>query len=225
MLSIDVLDGRRPSLQVPVAGTVDEYLGVGAYVQRQSLNRWLAEDEVGNIAWLALSEDLREDLLTELRRRPEIASISDRQSLIDGFRRTMAESLLTFTLIATLMATSVAVGVVYNAARVTLSERSREFASLRVLGYTRQEIRALLQGELLGLTLLALLPGIAIGYGLCAWVVFSFQSELYRIPLLSTPAAYGLAGLTVLAGTAISIALVRRRLDRIDLIEALKARD
>nr|WP_225444266.1 ABC transporter permease [Pseudomarimonas arenosa] len=224
-VEVEVLDGARQRLRLPLAGTVDEYLGVSAYSERNALNRWLGEDALGNRAWVALAEAQRGDLLEALRARPVIASISDRQAMVSSFRRTLAEGILTFTLIASLMAASVAIGVVYNAARITLAERGRELASLRVLGYTRQEVRALLQGELLSLSLLALLPGIAIGYALCAWIVFNFQSELYRIPLLTTPAAYGLSGLIVLSATAASMVLVRRRLDGMDLIEALKARD
>ena len=94
-----------------------------------------------------------------------------------------------------------------------------------MLGYTRRETRALLQGELFSLAIMALLPGIGLGYGLTAMLVAGFQSELYRVPLLGTPSSYGWAGLTVLAATLLSAWLVRRRLDRLDLIAVLKTRE
>ena len=224
-VAVEVLHGRQQHLELPVAGTVSEYLGVNAYTRRDSLNRWLGEGDVGNGAWLQIDESRRHAVLAALRARPRVAGVGDREATIQGFRQTMADSMLIFTLIATLMAASIVIGVVYNAARISLSERGRELASLRVLGYTRREIRGLLQGELLSLAILALLPGAALGYSMTALMVAGFQSELYRVPLLGTPAGHGWAGLTVLAATLLSAWLVRRRLDRLDLIAVLKTRE
>lgn len=224
-ISIEVLEGARPQLQLRFAGAVSEYLGAGAYVQRARLNRLLGETEASNGAWLRVDAERQAEVIAALRGRPGVATISDRRAMIESFRSTMAEGILTFTLVITLMAASIAVGVVYNAARITLAERGRELASLRVLGYTQAEARVLLFGELGSLTLLALLPGFALGYGLSAVLVAGFRSELYRIPLAIDPAGYGLAGLIAVAATALSAALVRRRLDGLDLIAVLKTRE
>lgn len=224
-LEVEFLDGRRQRLEVPLAGTVHEYLGVGAYLAREQLNRLLEEGDVISGAWLAVEPAQRSLVLHELRARPRIAAIGDRGAMIDGFRQTMAEGILTFTLVATLLAGSIAVGVIYNAARITLAERSHEFASLRVLGYTRAEVRGLLGGELAALVFLALLPGFALGYGMSLLLVLGFETDLYRIPLVITPQGYAWAGLLVLAAMGVSALLVRRRLDRIDLVSALKVRE
>jgi putative ABC transport system permease protein len=145
--------------------------------------------------------------------------------MVQSFRDTMAETILTFTLVATLLAASIAVGVVYNASRITLEERGRELASLRVLGYTRREVRALLLGELFTLAFLALLPGFLLGIAMVWVLVQGFSSELYRVPLVISPPAFALAALIVLAATALSGWLVRRRLDRLDLVAALKLKE
>jgi putative ABC transport system permease protein len=224
-LEVEFLEGSKRVMSLPVAGTVSEYLGVGAYVDRHWLNELLDEGGAVSGAWLALEHGARSEALTELRGRPRVAGITDRSAMVQSFRDTMAEGIMTFTLVATLMAASIAVGVVYNSARITLSERSRELASLRVLGYTRREVRGLLAGELVALTLLALLPGFALGYGMAGLLVYGFASDLYRIPLIVTPAGYAWAGLVVLAATWVSSLLVRRRLDRIDLVAALKAKE
>ena len=121
------------------------------------------------------------------------------------------------------MAASICIGVVYNAARITLAERGRELASLRVLGYTRAEARTLLLGELFTLSFVALVPAMLFGWGMAALLVHAFQSDLYRIPLVLTPSGFAFAGLAVLAATALSGALVRRRLDRLDLVSVLKS--
>jgi putative ABC transport system permease protein len=225
LLEVDFLEGDRRRVAIPVAGTVKEYLGVGAYVDRAYLNRLLGEQGAVSGAWIAVEPGARAAVLAALRSRPRVAGVTDRAAMVQSFRDTMAEGMLTFTLIATLMAGSIAVGVVYNAARIALSERSRELASLRVLGYTRGEVRALLAGELFTLTFLALLPGFLLGYGMAALLASGFASDLYRIPLVVPAAGFAFAGLVVLAAALLSFLLVRRRLDRLDLVAVLKTKE
>lgn len=224
-LQVEFLEGARRRVEVPVAGTVREYLGVGAYARRELVNRLLDEQGVVSGAWLAVAPQARAEVIQALRARPRVLAVTDRAAMVRSFRDTMARGIVTFTLVATLLAGSIAVGVVYNAARITLAERGRELASLRVLGYTRGEVRELLLGELASLSLLALLPGFALGYGMTALLVRGFRSEIYRVPLSLSPAGLAFAGLVVLAATAVSAALVNRRLDRLDLVSALKTEE
>lgn len=224
-LQVEFLDGRRETLSLTVRALSHEYLGVGAYLEIGALQRLRGEQSSLSGAWLRLEPGARASVVKALRERPGVAAASDRAAMIEGFRSTMAEVIVIFMFVATAMATAIAVGVVYNSARISLSERSRELASLRVLGYTRAEVRGLMLGELFTLAGLALLPGFALGYGLCALLVLGFESELYRIPLAVSPAGLGTAGLVVLAATAGSALLVRRRLDRLDLIAVLKTKD
>jgi putative ABC transport system permease protein len=224
-VQVEFLEGHRRTLTVPVVGVVEEYLGVGAYASLSTVNRLLNEGSAISGAWLSVDASSRPEVLSALRQRPRVAAVVDRAAMVQSFRDTMAESILVFTLVATLMAASIAVGVVYNAARITLAERGRELASLRVLGYTRAEVRRLLLGELATITVLALPPGFALGYGMCALLAWGFQSDLYRIPLALTPQGYAFAALVVLAAALGSGLLVRRRLDRLDLIAVLKTRE
>jgi len=224
-LQVEFLEGHRRTLDVPVAGTVREYLGVGAYAHREFVNRLFDEGAALSGAWLALKPGARQEVVAELRARPRIAAVTDRGAMVQSFRDTMAESILTFTMIATLMAASIAVGVVYNASRITLAERGRELASLRVLGYTRGEVRALLLGELFTLTFLALAPGFLLGLGMAWLLVQGFSSDLYRLPLSIAPSGFAVAGLIVLAATAGSGLLVRRQLDALDLVAVLKLKE
>ena len=224
-LDVEFLEGRRLRMDVPVAGTVREYMGVGAYARKDTVNRLLGEDDLASGAWLAVSREARPEVLGSLRERPQVAAVIDRAAMIQSFRDTMAESITTFTLIATLLAGSIAVGVVYNAARITLAERGRELASLRVLGYTRGEVRRLLLDELLVLSGVALPVGFLLGYGMTALLVLGFRSELYRVPLAVSPSGFAFAGLVVLAATIVSGWLVRRRLDRLDLVSVLKTKE
>lgn len=224
-LELEFLEGARRRVEVPVAGTVREYMGVGAYARREVVNRLLGEQGVVSGAWLAVAPAARAEVIQALRARPRIIAVTDRAAMVRSFRETMAQGIVTFTLVATLLAGSIAVGVVYNAARITLAERGRELASLRVLGYTRGEVRELLLGELASLSLLALLPGFALGYGMTALLVLGFRSEIYRVPLSLSPSGFAFAGLVVLAATVLSGVLVNRRLDRLDLVSALKTKE
>lgn len=225
VLEVEFFDARRETLRLPLAATVTEYLGVGAYAQRSWLNRLRQEGDVVSGAWLTVSPAARPSVIAALRERPRVAAVNNRNASIDSFRDTMVTTILTFTLIATLMAASIATGVVYNAARITLAERARDLASLRVLGYTRSEVRGLLLDELGTLTLLALLPGFAIGYGMSALLVRGMQSDLYRIPMVVLPSGFAMAAMVLLVAAALSAWVVLRRLDRLDLVAVLKTRE
>lgn len=224
-LTVEFLDGRRETLELPVAATVKEYLGVGVYARREWLNGLLREGDLVSGAWLLVDPQAKPAVLQALRERPRVAGVSDRLGAIGNFYDTMAENILTFSLIMTFMAASIAVGVVYNAARITLAERARDLASLRILGYTRAEVRNLLLGELAALSIAALLPGFCLGWGMSALLVTGFQSDLYRVPLVLSPQAFALAGGIMLMAAGLSAWLVARRLSRLDLIAVLKTRE
>jgi putative ABC transport system permease protein len=137
----------------------------------------------------------------------------------------MAENMLRMKTVNVAFAAVVAMGVVYNFARITLAERSRDLATLRVLGYTRREVARILLGEL-GVIVVAALPvGMVLGYLLSAWLVLSLDTELHRFPLVISRGTYAFAALVVVAASAVSGGLVRRRIDGIDLVSVLKARD
>ena len=137
----------------------------------------------------------------------------------------MAEFLLTYMSFISVLSGAIVFGIVYNSARIALAERSRELASLRVLGFTRGEASYILLGELALLTLLAIPPGFWLGRRLCAWMIANLPHELFRIPLVVLPDTYALAATVVLVAAAISGLIVRRRVDHLDLVAVLKTRE
>ena len=141
------------------------------------------------------------------------------------FREVLAANLGLSIFINLMFASVIAFGVVYNAARISLSERSRELASLRVLGFTRGEVSRVLFTELVLLTVLAIPPGWMMGYGFGWLLIKAFSSDLYRVPFVIETATYAKATLVVLAATVTSTLIVRKRIDRLDLIAVLKTRD
>ncbi len=137
----------------------------------------------------------------------------------------MGETILIFTFINTLLAGVIAFGVVYNSARIALSERSRELASLRVLGFTRAEISYILLGELSILTLAAIPLGFLIGWGMCIYIAENLKTDLFRVPLILEANTFAFAASVVLAAACISALIVRRKLDHLDLIAVLKTKE
>jgi putative ABC transport system permease protein len=225
MLRIEVLEGRREVLEVPVAGVTRQYLGVNAYLSRESLNRLLREGPAISGARLAVDPARQVEVYRELRRMPRVAGTVVRENSIDQFNEMMEETILFFSLITALLGGFVAFGVVYNSARIALSERGRELASLRVLGFTRGEVGYILLGEIGLLTLVALPLGFAFGRALSAYLAAAFASDLYRIPLIVQPATYSLASTVVLVSFAASAVLIWRRIANLDLVEVLKTRE
>lgn len=224
-LTVEVLEGSRPRRRVRVAGTVDELIGFNAYMDRAALHRLMREDGVLSGAFLAVDQSQAARLYGALKRMPAVAGVTIREVALQSFEDTLAKSMGIFVTVLVGFACIVAVAIVYNAARIALSERGRELASLRVLGFTRREVAVLLLGEQAILTVLAVPLGYAIGYQTCMWIALRYQWELFRLPLVVRFETYVFA-LLVLIGAAIGSAwLVRRRLDRLDLVEVLKTRE
>ncbi len=224
-LTVEVLEGEEPVRRVMVAGIVSEYSGTNAYMERTQLNALMRETDVISGAFLAVDSNHQQELYYQLKRTPQIASVSIKSATIQQFRDTIAENQLTMQSFTIFFAGVIAIGVVYNTARISLDERSRELATLRVIGFTRGEVSAILLGELAILTLAAIPVGWAIGYGFSYAMVTGFETELYRIPLVIRPSSYARAAIVTSVAAMISGFLVRRRLDHLDLVEVLKSRE
>ena len=225
MLTVEVLEGSKPIRQVPVVALVKLYLGVMGYMDITALNRLLREGDAISGAYLMTDPLLGEKLYQSLNKTPRISGTVLRRNEIRNFHDIQAKGMLFFTFIATLMACSIAFGVVYNSARIALSERSRELSSLRVLGYTRGEISYILLGELGLITLIAIPAGFLIGYWLCAYIAQALASDLFRVPLVIESKTYALAAAVVLASASVSGLIVRHKLDHLNLVEVLKTRE
>jgi putative ABC transport system permease protein len=221
----EVLEGTRPTLELPVVGLVKEFMGVGAYTHIDFINHAMDEGNVINGAWLAVDPAMDESVYRALDERPGVAGVNVRKLGIKNFYDTMAKTLLTFTLVSTLLAATIAFGVVYNSARIALSERSRELASLRVLGYTQGEVAYILLGELAVLTVCAIPVGFVVGRALCAYMASNLESDLYRVPLILEPGTYSFAASVIIVSAFVSGLIIKFKLNRLDLIEVLKTRE
>lgn len=222
---LEVLEGARPVRESVVAGVVDEFLGLSVYMEKGALHRLLREGERLSGAYLQVDDHEINRLYRELKSIPKVAGVSLTDDALRSFERTMDENMGIMTGITVVFAIIIAFGVVYNAARVSLSERSNELASLRVLGFRRAEISIILLGELALLTALALPIGAALGVAMAKGILLAVENELYRIPLVVTSQNMARSALIVVAAAAFSGMAVRSRLDRLDLVAVLKTRE
>jgi putative ABC transport system permease protein len=225
VVTLEVLEGERPVREVPVARLVDDYMGLTAWMEIGALHRLLREGGTLSAASLLVDKPALPTLYGRLKTTPRVAGVTITSAARESFRKIMAQNFELITVFNVGFAVIIAFGVVYNAARISLSERSRELASLRVLGFTIGEISLILLGELALLTVLALPLGLLIGWGLARWALTALENELYRIPLVVTPQSGAWSALTVILASAVSGLVVRRKLDRLDLVAVLKTRE
>ena len=222
---IEVLEGHRPTVESVVTAIVEEYMGTSAYMEVNALRRLLREGPALSGAFLQADTAAAGKLYSRLKQTPSVAGVSLKGSAIQAFNDTLAETFYVMIFFNLLFSSVIAFGVVYNAARVSLSERSRELASLRVLGFTRGEISSILLGELATLTLVGIPAGLVLGYLFAGALIAAFNTELYRFPLVVSSRTFAYASTAVLVAAGISALVVRRRLDRLDLVAVLKSRE
>jgi len=224
-LRVEVLEGKRRVLDIPVTAIVESYIGTPTYMDLAALNRLMDEGPRVSSVDLQIDGAHAATLYDELKDLPAVSGITLWSVAVQSFRDTMAETVNIVLFFYIGFGGAIAFGVAYNSARISLAERGRELASLRVLGLTRFEVSYILLGELVILALIALPVGCLIGYGLAGLMVTMMETELFRIPLVIAPSTYGLACSVVLGATLVSGLLVRRRIDTLDLIEVLKTRE
>jgi len=225
ILTVEVLEGARPVRRVAVAALVDEPVGLGAYMRASALHKLMREGDTISGAYLKVDSAAAPRLYSILKHTPSISGVAVREAALASFWKTFGDSIWISTAFLFGFASVIAFGIVYNGARIALSERGSELACLRVLGFTRAEISRILLGEQAILTVAAILPGFAFGFGLSALLSRFFSRELFRLPLVVNPASYFLAAMVVMIAALFSGLLVVQRLRHMDLTEVLKSRE
>ena len=222
-LEVEFLEGRRPTRVVPLAGLAEDFAGVAAYMDIQALNRLLGEGDLVTGATVTIDPAHRSEFMRALKGLPRVSWIAVKESLRQNFRETTAASIGLIQMIYLCFAVVVTFGVVYNNARISLAERARELATLRVIGFTRGEVGAALVTELVLLGLVAVPLGLLTGTGFSAGIIRQVNTETVRLPLVLTASNYAFAVSVVVIASALSALVVLRKLGHLDLVGALKA--
>lgn len=222
---VEVIEGRERTVDLVLAGTVREMMGLNAYMDRPSLNRVLGEGDLSTGFVLAIERGTERQVLEASKSLPRIAGAWSKATMLANMQEISARNVRIMSTILTMFASVIAVGVVYNNARIALAERAWEMASLRVLGFTRAEVSGLLLGELALVIAIALPLGMALGWGLVHAVVDLLKSDQFFFPVVIRARTYAWAALCVVAAGIASALVVRRRIDRLDMVSALKTRE
>lgn len=225
VIEVEFLQHDDTRHRVAITGTVQTFFGLGAYMNQDKLAALLGQGPQIYMANVMIDEAQNDALYKAVKDAPAISGITLMTTVRQSFDETMAESANISVFIFSFVASLIAIGVVYNSARIQLSERARELASLRILGFTKGEVSYILLGELFLLVAAAIPLGLWLGHGMAAGMVASFDSDLYSIPLIITRETY-IRAAAVVAGASIASALiVRRRIDRMDLVSVMKTRE
>ena len=190
-----------------------------------ALRRLMKEGDTINGAYISVDHNRWDEFMRELKDTPQAAVVMVKRDQLNAFRETTGASIGIIRKLYFVLATLVAFGVVYNSARIALSERGRELATLRVVGFSLREVRGVLVGELAILVLAALPAGLLFGRGLALFIMSSFSTETVRLPIVITTSTYSIAILVVLTASVLSFALVSRMIGKLDMVAVLKARD
>lgn len=224
-ITVEVLEGDRRTRRVPVVATLHENFGVNAYMSLENVNALLGEPPVVNAALLEVEKGRVSLVFDELQAKPNVAMINRSDAMFASFEEMSGEMMATMRMIFIIFASIIAVGVVYNSARISFSERSRELASLRVMGFSRMEVSTVLLSELAVLMLISVPVGWAIGWTFVYLVIQQATSELYRFPVLVQDETYAMSAIVVLSAGVVAALLVRRRVDHLDMMAVLKTKD
>ena len=222
---VEVLEGRPRSVELTVGATVREMMGLNAYLERGALNRALGDGDLASGFVLAVERGHEDALLEAIKALPRVAGAFSKATMLRNMQEISARNVRIMSTILTAFAVVIAVGVVYNNARIALAERGWELASLRVLGFTRAEVSALLLGELALVIAVALPLGMGLGFALVHLISALLASDQFYFPVVIQPRTYAWAALAVLAAGVVSALVVRRRIDELDMVAVLKTRE
>lgn len=222
---VEILEAKRLVLQLPIAALSDDILGTSATINRAALNALMREDDVVNVAALRIDPQLSQSLWRRIQAMPRVEGSSIKALWLTLFDRTIGGMVAVAATILASFGILIAVGVVYNSARVAFQERAWELASLRILGFTRNEVTAILLSELAFEVVVAVPLGLAVGFGLIEMIVSLRLRESFQVPVVITPTSYLIAALITIAAAVASALLVRRRINDLDLVAVLKTRD
>ncbi len=225
VLTIEVLEGERVRRQLPITNVFPNFTEPAVYLNHRELHRLLHESNVLSGVYLSVDPDKIDDMYREVKQTPAVAGVTDKHAAMRNFRDMVSESTEVMRTVNAIFATLIAFGVIYNCSMIILAERSRDLATLRVMGFTRGEASRVLLGELAVITLLSIPVGLPIGYGFAFVTTLALDTETHRFPLVIRPSTFAYATLMILIAASVSSLYVRRMVNDLDLISVLKVKE
>ena len=224
-ITVEVMQGRRPTFRAQVSSLIDDFSGLAVYMHLNTLNRLMGEVDTIGGAYLLADAEQTDELYRDLHHAPRVVAVNVKSATVQNFRDTIARQVGLMRPFLIGFAVVIAFGVIYNSARISLSERSRDLATLRVLGMTRSEVSFIQLGELAIVSGVAIPIGLGLGYLMAWWTSVATASELFRIPFIIHSSTFARAVIVVAVAAVASGIIVQRRLSNLDLVSVLKARE
>lgn len=225
VVELEITEGRRPNVVLPVTALAQDYAGLSAFIDRGALNRLMGDGDLASGASLLTAADQRSVFWRAIERAPMIAGAASRADTVTAFRTTVAETINIEMMFFLGFAGAIAFGVAYNVSRIALADRARDLATLRVLGFDQLECAYILLAEILFIALLAAPLGVLGGLGLAKALVVAFSHEEMQFPFIISAHSYGMAFAAYLAAVLAAMVMVGQRVWSLDLVAALKARE
>lgn len=223
-IRVELLE-RGEMRQLVITGLFDPMIGQGIYMTRSALNRLLREEGAASGAYLSFAPRQGAAVLERLKKLPDVVAVTSRAATIHNIEEQMRQSMVFVLALIISSACVIAVGVIYNSARIALSERGRELASMRVLGFTTSEVAGMLLGEQAVVLMLALPAGVAIGAAFSAALARGFETERFHFPFVLAIQSQLFAAVVVIVAAALAGVFVGRRIRRLDMVAALRTRE
>ncbi|WP_246837810.1 ABC transporter permease [Leptospira bouyouniensis] len=224
-IQIETLDGEKKKFAVQVTSLANEILGQGVFINKENLNRILEEGNLINIALLKTDPNKDIELIKEFKDDPLVIGLFSKAAILKGFQEVMQRSLQSTSVFILIFTVIISIGVIYNTAMITLSERIYELGSLRILGFTLKEVFAIIAWELSWQILCAIPIGCIFGYQVANLILNSNETEGFKIPATIYPSTYYYSILLALITAGISYLIVFRKLKTMDLLSVLKVRE
>jgi putative ABC transport system permease protein len=226
-VTINLLETEQPTQVMPVTAIAESYVGLTffmVFMDRDLLNHLMKEGDVMTGVQLRIDTKQVEPFYAKLKSTPAVTGAVSHAASLDGMRRIVGQN-LRMTMVNIAVAAIIVFGVIYNSARISLAERARELASMRLLGYSRLDVAYIMLGELALLTLAAIPIGCALGYLLAYMLTEGTANEMFRLPLHMEKGNFGYAVVVVVATVVFSAAAVTRKVFSLDIVSILKAKE
>lgn len=225
-LMVQPTKGLRQPREVPVVAITDSYVGLSVYADIRYLAKIIGEELAVTGMQLQVDprETVRAELFRELKQLPALQAMNMRSDMIANLN-SVVETQRIFIGLLVLFAGVIFFASLLNASLISLAERRREVATLRVLGYSNWQIGGLFLRESMVVNLVGTLIGMPLGYSLALLISQQYDTEMFRFPLIVSPDIWlKTVALALMFGLA-AHAVVQRDIFRMNWRDALNVKE
>ncbi len=223
MLTIEALNKPGIERQVTVKGLVEEYMGGSGFMELDVLNGVLQEGSTINNALINLRYNSG-NFVRDIEGMAYVQSVREPDDMVKQYNEYMG---LMYAYIGVIITLSCIMGfaIIYNTTTISIMERKRELASLRIMGFTNKKVSELIFNENTAVSVMGLIVGMPLGRFMGVQMLNYVPEDMMSLPLVIFPKTYVLAAVTVALFVILAQMANMRRISRMDLVEVMKSRE